>query len=127
MLWVAPQTHALDPGDVTERLLAGIARLCLAPIVADPVGLDVCSGVVAGALTGQASGYSKNDTRSRPWVAFPVELVLRSTMQSVGIELGAGALVPMARDDFTVDGVGVAYESSKVAGMASVRVVALIR
>jgi hypothetical protein len=127
VLWIAPETHELGPGTVRERLLGGTARLCLSPIAADPVGMDFCSGVLAAAVTATASGYSRNETRSRPWVAVPIELVLRSNMQSVGIELGAGAVVPVARDDFSVDGVGVAYQSPNVAGMASVRVVALFR
>jgi hypothetical protein len=127
VLWIAPETHRLGPGTVEQQMLGANARLCVAPVAADPVGMDVCSGVLAGAMTGRASGYTRNDTRSRPWVAVPLELVLRSTMQSVNIELGVGALVPIARDDFTVDGVGTAYESSSVAGMASVRIVALVR
>jgi hypothetical protein len=124
-LAVFPQTTELAPGVVRQSLVTGFARSCLAPYRDRRLRFDVCSGVYAGVLKGEGSGYTRNESASTPWLALPFELALHSVSPGFGWELGAAALVPIRRHDFEVDGVGVAYASPAIAGLLSLRAVGL--
>lgn len=51
----------------------------------------------------------------------PLELSLASLAGPLGFDVGAAALVPLRRNDFSVDGVGVAYRSLPVGALVSLR------
>jgi hypothetical protein len=126
-LWALPDTHTLGPGSVREELLSGLVRLCHSPLQRRKLRVDVCSGAYVGATTGEAGGFSTNDQRSRLWVAVPAELVLAyAPARHLGWELSAGALWQVRRNDFGIDGLGAAYRSPVVAGIVSLRAVALL-
>ncbi len=122
---VFAQTTELAPGAVRQSLLSGFARTCLAPVRSGALRLDVCSGIYAGVSKAQASGFTRNESATTPWLALPLELALASVSPSFGWELGAAALVPLRHHEFAVDGVGVAYEPTAVGGLLSLRVVGL--
>ena len=125
-LWALPETHTLGPGHVREELLSGLVRLCHSPLQRRRLRMDVCSGAYVGATTGDAGGFSTNGQRSRLWVAWPAELVLAyAPARHLSWELSAGALWQVRRSDFGIDGLGAAYRSPVVAGLVSLRAVAL--
>jgi hypothetical protein len=126
-LWALPQTQTLGPGNVREEILSGLLRVCYSPLQRRRARVDLCSGTYVGAMTGDASGFSTNGQRTRLWVALPAELVLAFTpARHLGWELSAGALWQLHRSDFGIDGLGVAYRSPVVAGLVSLRAVALL-
>ncbi|HEX4334915.1 MAG TPA: hypothetical protein VH062_03315 [Polyangiaceae bacterium] len=120
VLWTADVTASLPPGSVREGLVGGVARACYAPVTGT-ARLDACTGALVGVTTATARGYSRNESRDRPWLALPVELAGSLWTGRFGVELGAAALFPVVRHDFGIDGLGVAYRSSAVGGLASLR------
>lgn len=122
-LWVPEQTLDLAPGTVSENLLSGVARMCLAPWQGRQLRLDLCSGVYVGLLQVQANGYTRDGEASKAWLAIPLELSLLTTASPMGVELGASALLPLRRNDFSIDNLGVAYESWPVGLLVSMRAV----
>ena len=89
------------------------------------VRFDVCTGIYAGILNGEGIGYTENTSASTPWLAFPLELALRSVSPGFGWEAGAAALLSVRRHEFAIDGVGVAYDSPPVGAFFSLRAVGL--
>ena len=81
--------------------------------------------IYAGILNGEGRGFTRNESVATPWLALPFELTLGSVSRDLAWELGATALVPLRRHEFTVVGVGVAYESSPVGVLLSLRAVGL--
>jgi len=126
VLWNPPQELSLGPGTLTESLLSGTARTCFALARSGPLRFDGCSGLFAGTIRAQARGFTRNDRRSRPWLAVPVELSLANLSGNVGWELSAAALGSLAREDFAIDGLGVPYSSPRIAGIVTLRVVGLL-
>lgn len=122
-LWVPEQTLDLAPGTVNEDLLSGVARMCLAPWQGPQLRLDLCSGVYVGLLQVRANGYTRDGEASKAWLAIPLELSLLTTAAPMGVELGASALLPLRRNDFSIDNLGVAYESWPVGLLVSMRAV----
>jgi hypothetical protein len=120
-LWVPEQTLELGPGSVNETLLSGVARMCLAPWQGRGLRIDVCSGVHAGLLKVRADGYTRDGAASKGWLAVPLELALATDSLPMGVELGVSALVPLRRNDFSIDNLGVAYASWPVGMLLSMR------
>jgi hypothetical protein len=120
-LWLVPQTLELGPGELRETMLGGAVRACFAAAGVRGLRFDVCSGVHAGRLKVAASGFTRNDAVEKTWLAVPIELSLASLAGPLGFEVGAAALVPLRRNDFSVDGVGVAYRSPPVGALVSLR------
>jgi hypothetical protein len=119
--FVPPQTHALGPGTIDETLWAGALRACFAPWLGSGLRLDACSGLHAGALHAAADGFTRDAAATKLWLALPVELALSSTWLPAGWELTTALLWPLRREDFAIEGAGVAYASPNVAGLLSVR------
>jgi hypothetical protein len=123
VLWVPEQTLDLEPGTVNETLFSGVARMCLSPWHNQRSRFDLCSGSYAGVVSVEANGYPRNDDAKKPWLALPLELAFLTTPSPIGVELGASALVPLRRSDFSIDNLGVAYESWPVGVLVSMRAV----
>jgi hypothetical protein len=120
-LWAPPQTIDLAPGTVREWMWSGIARVC-APLWRAPMlGLAGCSGLHLSALHAEARGYTRDGGATRHGIALPLELALSSPPAAFGWELGVAALLPLRRDDFRVDGAGVAYASLPVGVLVTLR------
>jgi hypothetical protein len=122
VLWMPEQALIFGPGEVRQSLLGGAARMCLSAWRNQVLGLDVCSGFYAGLLQVRASGYTRNDSVDKTWLAFPLGVAL-STSAPFGVELGASALIPLRRNDFSVDNLGVVYSSWPVGALLSLRAV----
>ena len=120
-LWAWPQTVSLGPGEVHERLIAGLARICWAPWQGNGFRLDACSGALVGAVTADAEGYTRNERRVRSWIVLPFEAALAGWTSPMGWEVSLAALLPLHRPDFSIDGVGVAYRSPPLGAMLSLR------
>ncbi|MGK3967034.1 hypothetical protein WMF38_23030 [Sorangium sp. So ce118] len=120
-LWLVPQTLEHGPGELREGLLGGAVRTCFAAAGSEALRFEVCSGLHAGRLKVVASGYTRNDVAETAWLAVPLELSLASLAGPLGFDVGAAALVPLRRNDFSVDGVGVAYRSLPVGALVSLR------
>lgn len=123
VLWVPEQAIDFGPGTVNETLLSGVARMCLAPWQSPGLRLDLCTGVYAGLLEVQADGYSRNDSANKAWLAVPLELALSTPAAPMGVELGVSALLPLRRNEFSIDNLGVAYDSWPVGMLLSMRAV----
>jgi hypothetical protein len=126
VIWNPPQSVTLDPGLVRESLLGGTARTCLALARASGWRFDACTGLLAGAATAEAQGFTRNERRVRTWLAVPFELSLAQLSGPVGWEVSAAALGSLVHEDFSIDGLGPAYESPRVGGMLSLRAVGLL-
>jgi hypothetical protein len=126
VLWNPPQALTLDPGVVRESLLSGTARSCLALTRTSGFRLDACTGLFAGVVTAQGEGFTRNARRIRTWLAIPLELSLAQSSDHVGWEVSASALGSLVHQDFSVDGLGVAYQSPRIGGMLSLRAVGLL-
>jgi len=122
-LWVPEQTLDLPPGTLNETLLSGVARMCLAPWRGQRMRFDLCSGVYAGLFKVQANGFTRDGEANQAWLAVPLEMALLTTTSPMGVELGASALFPLRRNDFSIDNLGVAYESRAVGLLFSMRAV----
>jgi hypothetical protein len=125
VLWLPTQTRDFGPGQLRETLLSGVARTCLTAARSAQVRFDLCSGIYAGLLHVQAHGYTRDDSADKAWLAVPVGVSLTTTSSPVGVEVGASALLPLRRNDFSIDNLGVAYESWHVGMLLSMRAVGL--
>jgi hypothetical protein len=118
-----PQDIALGPGVVRESLVGGLARICYAPLLADPLAIDVCSGGYFARLTAEGRNFSSNTLETRSWLAVPLEGALTYGLGPIGVQLAAQVLFPVQRQNFKVENLGVAYEATPVAGMFAVRLI----
>lgn len=126
VLWNPTQSLALDPGRVHEALLSGTARSCVALSRTPSLQLDVCSGVLVGAVSAEAEGFTSNEQRRRTFLAIPLELSVADLSGSVGWEVSATALGSLIHRDFRVEGLGEAYHAPRVGALLTVRAVGLL-
>lgn len=120
-LWTPPASTALGPGHVTTAFLGAKLDACLAAFTARELRVGACAGMLAGYVRGEAHGFTRNDASSRPWLGLTLDLTLRAPAAPLGLELGLSALVPVRRQDFQVDGVGIAYQSQPIGGLLWLR------
>jgi hypothetical protein len=125
-LWLKPVRHDLAPGSVEEALWSGSARVCVAPLTDSGFRLDVCSGVLVGVMTAEASGYTRNDELSKTWLAVPLESSFGRLSSPVGWEIAVAGLFPLRRQEFAVDNVGVVYDSWPLGVLVSLRLVGVL-
>ena len=123
VLWMPEQTLDFGPGEIRETLLSGVARTCLTAVRSDSARFDLCSGIYAGLLKVHAERYTSNASADKAWLAVPLELSLATASSPVGVEVGVSALLPLRRNDFSIDHLGVAYASWPVGLMLSMRAV----
>jgi hypothetical protein len=123
VLWVPPQTLSLSPGTVHEDLVSGTLRACYVAWRATALRFDLCTGVLAGAISAEARGFDANERHTELFLAFPLEAAFAVRTAIVGWELGASALVLAPPNEFEVAGRGSAYGPEGIAGMFALRVV----
>ena len=119
--WMPTQALTLGPGQLDEQLRGGAARMCWSPWSSGALRLDLCSGIHAGIVKVTARGYTRDGEAEKPWLALPLELSLSTRAAPIGFEIGPTALLPLRRHDFSIDGLGVAYESWPVGALLSAR------
>jgi hypothetical protein len=123
VLGVPLQREPFGPGSLRSWQLAGSAKGCLMLVTAAPWRLDLCSGLYAGVIDVRARGYTQNDQRKQAWLAIPLEASGQLTLGPVALALAAGALFPMRRPEFSIDGLGAAYEAWPVSLLISLKLV----
>jgi hypothetical protein len=123
-LWVPPGDVQLPPGALSTSLSAITLESCVELAHGVHVALHACSGLIAGFVRAEASGYTRNEARSRAFLSVPAGLGFGTEGGRVGLRLDTTLLVPVRRQNFQVDGVGIAYESPPVAGLLSLRAIA---
>jgi hypothetical protein len=123
ILWLPTQTRDFGPGRLRQSLVSGVARTCLTTLRGADVRFDLCSGIYAGLLEVRALDYTRNDSAGKAWLAVPLGFALATTSSFVGVEASASALLPLRRNDFSIDHLGVAYESWPVGLLLSLRAV----
>ncbi|RYZ07735.1 MAG: hypothetical protein EOO73_10410 [Myxococcales bacterium] len=125
-LWMPAQQLSLAPGHLSQTLLAGVARSCYAAMDRRPLRVELCTGIYAGLVHVEASGYTRNEALKRAWLAVPLEASLSARSGAFGLELGVTALLPLRQSDFAIDNLGTAYDSWRVGGLLSLRAVSHI-
>jgi hypothetical protein len=115
-----PATQPFGVGRVAIAAMAGGLDLCYR---ARLVGflLGVCGRGEIGALTGTARGFANNESATR---ALLLTSVLARGQRRIGGPLGVfaelGAVVPMVRERFEIQGVGMVYDPPPVAAMGGI-------
>lgn len=116
--WIPQQELALPPGHVFISFLAVSVQGCWSPLSPrSPVRATLCAGPSAGALCGNAQGFTNDGSAVRPWVAAELEARLSGHIAGpLGWTLVASPLVPFKPQSFSVAGLpeGVAYSASPV-------------
>ncbi|MES1183892.1 MAG: hypothetical protein ABUL60_08745 [Myxococcales bacterium] len=123
VLWMPAQTRDFGPGQLRQSLVSGVARTCLTTVRGAQLRFDLCSGIYAGLLRVRAFHYTRNDSADKAWLAVPLGFSLATTSSPVGVEVSASALLPLRRNDFSIDHLGVAYDSWPVGLLLSMRAV----
>jgi hypothetical protein len=117
-LWIPSQRIAVSPGAIDVGLLAGSAWGC--GFLGSDTHLGLCAEILAGALHAGGIGYIVNVQHGRPWFAIEPELFVDHSLLSwIRGRLAVGALVPLHAETFSVTGVGSAYATPAVGGLAS--------
>jgi len=85
--------------------------------------LDTCAGLWSATVEGKArGGFAQGRASERGWLAPAVEARFGLLPDSFGAELRAALLIPATRHDFEVEGAGIAYRSSPLALLFSLRI-----
>jgi len=125
---LAESAIQLEPGTVRQGLGAATLSTCWAPWLDGRWRFDSCVGGWLGAIHGGARGFDENGGAWRVWPALSLDLRLGwlpDAATSVGAELVTTLLVPIYRQDFAVENVGVAHEASPLALEVTLRLIAL--
>jgi hypothetical protein len=125
IVWMPSKSSTFGPGEIEEALTAGFADLCYAPASTKHFRLDVCSGALIGVIDAEGHGYSRDERRVRPWLAVPVDLEGTLWTGRIGWALRIGAVFPVRRSDFGIEGIGVGYRSPPAGFLASLGVIGL--
>ena len=111
VLGVPVHREPFGPGSLRSWQLAGSAKGCLTPVTAARLRLDLCSGLYAGVLDVRARGYTRNDQRKQAWLAVPVEASGHVIVGPVALALAVSALFPIRRPEFSIEGLGNAFDA----------------
>jgi hypothetical protein len=74
----------------------------------------------------RARGYTSNAQTKQLWLSLPIELSARYVLGPLALGLGVSALIPLRRPDFSIDGLGSAFESWPVSPLISLRLEAAV-
>jgi hypothetical protein len=106
-------------------LLAGSLHACIAPLARTGSQarwrIDLCPGAWLGALHARASGFDENGDSTRLWSALALDARIAHVPSALGAELAITLLIPLRRQDFAIDNVGVAYASWPAALLVTLR------
>lgn len=116
--------HVIDvaAGEVRESLIAGSLTGCFAAWSASPWRLEGCAGALLGALHASAHGFAQDRSGTRLWSALAFDVRLGHAPDPLGAAVVLSVLIPLRRQDFAIEGAGVAYPSLPVAALFGVRI-----
>jgi len=124
-VYAPPLSRDFAAGEVRESLAGGALHACVAPL-REPRSvpawrIDLCAGALLGALHASATGFDDNGASTRFWSALAIDARVSRTPSPLGAELALSLLIPVRRQDFRIDNAGVAYASSPVALLVTLR------
>ncbi|MCK6586860.1 MAG: hypothetical protein L6Q76_04670 [Polyangiaceae bacterium] len=114
--WLAPRTISFPPGEVDVSLWAGFLRGC-SYILGSPerTRLALCGHAALGVLEGRGSGYFKNETSTRPWIALGGAGLVEGVLWSrLGWAARLSFFIPAVKESFEVTNIGLAFEPAEV-------------
>lgn len=125
-LWLAQ--HTLVPGSsvvgagADVRLATGTLLACANPLgsAREQAFASLCAGWETGTVTGSGSGVSRPRQANALWLAPSLLAGVSWTVPDTRLVLSAraGAAVPLERNRFFVEGLGTAYQPSRLAARA---------
>lgn len=120
-LGLLSRTTEYDPGRIRHSLVALTTRACVRMLGAARIHLSGCSGWFVGAVRAEASGFTRNHQELTAWSAVPLELAVggrwsKSREFAPGWRLGGGALVPLRKQTYRVEGLGDAFSTPALGG-----------
>jgi hypothetical protein len=121
--FVLPRDRPLAPGVVAVSLLGGDVALCRALWQRELVfRTALCAEGSVAALHGTATGYPSTTSSTFLWVALGGRAELEGTIAQWFVwGLEASLLAPVRRQTFSIEPLGIAYESSPIGGAVRLR------
>jgi hypothetical protein len=112
--WTPPQSHGFRQGTVDVSFVLAQVAGCYR-VVGDARSLSLlgCADIALGNLHGKGNGYAPDRSASKLWTAGGLSLLAEGPIAGpIGWSAHVGALVPLHRVTFSVDGQGVGFRSS---------------
>lgn len=116
-----PRTIGLGAGEVNVSYAGGGAEVCRRHRFVRAFAAGGCARAEVGLLTGSARGFDRSDSRTRPLVL--AGLLARGELRVFGpaaLFAEIGALVPVVRERFEIDGVGLVHDPAMIAPSGAV-------
>jgi hypothetical protein len=124
---VLPRSSAAGEGSVSVSLLAAHATICGAVATFEAaIRPALCAHAAGGVLSGEGVGYETNDSKQFSWFAGGVGAELGGRLSRFVWGAEASLLVPTRKQSFSAEPAGIAYDSSAVAAIFSVRAGAIL-
>jgi len=112
------QNHS-GPGGGDFKLVAGSAAGCFAALRA-PVELGPCLGLDAGVMSAEGRDAPRKGSGTGVWLApFAMGLAVAPLTDVIGLRAEVGAEVPIFRNHFVLENLGVVHRAAPVAGRAA--------
>jgi len=117
----SPAGSSAGSGKIEVGILGGGLEACArAAVAARMVSFAVCPRGEVFRLSGEASGFARNESRGRALIA--ASLVLRGKVRiagPAGVFVEAAATFPLTNERFAVDGLGIVYDPPVLAGIGA--------
>lgn len=111
-----PSEQSFERGRVRTSLLFGNVRACY--LIGRSRLVGPCAQLGVGRLRGAGDGYGQVQAASLPWTAMGLGLAGETPLVgSLYLAYAATLWVPTRRQTFSVENVGIAWESKPVAGL----------
>ena len=118
------QTRNIGDGAVDLSVLGGGVEGCGRVPVGASLLVALCGRVEGLSIDGTARGFKRSEDHARAELAGTLLGRARATLTGrLGLFLEAGAMVPFARERFSIDTVGVVYDPPVVAAATGIGVV----
>jgi hypothetical protein len=115
------QSRDVGAGQVDIAVAGGGLEACGRVRVSRPLLVALCARAEALRLSGTSHGFSRTEEQARP--LFTASVLGRAQARLEGplaVFLEVGAVVPVVRERFAIDGVGLVYDPPFVGGSAGI-------
>jgi hypothetical protein len=122
-MYFLPRDNALSPGGVRVSLLAGEIAMCRALFrLALVLRTNACADLQIGSLRGEGYGVASTTSAALLWIAAGARLELEgASLGPVVWGLQGSLSAPVRRQTFSIESIGIAYDSSAVVGTVALR------
>ena len=110
-----PAAHAIGSGRIVQGFTGGSVVGCYAPWRRALWRFDLCAGLFSGSVEAKPRGFGDAAAKTRGLFAPLAQARFGLLPDRFGFELSASVLAPTTRQDFAIEGAGVAYASSPIA------------